>query len=147
MDDWLVLGLLAALVYAASGLAAKVALNKEYSGVDPASAGVFVSLGVFLVFVTYYFFSNENGVSQLTLGQSLISASIGFFWAVGSILVYMALKRNADISRMAPIYNMNTLIVVVLAVIFLRELPDKSQALRVVVGAFFIVVGGILVSI
>jgi uncharacterized membrane protein len=147
MENWLLLGLLAAVVYALSGLASKVALNHKYMGVEPALAGLYTALGVTVVFMVYYVYTKGFTLPKQDLGGIISSVAVGFFWALGVIFVYTALMRHADISKMAPIYNMNTLIVVLLGIILLKELPDKTQALRVFIGAVLIVVGGILVSV
>ena len=73
--------------------------------------------------------------------------AVGAFWAVGALIQLTALKGGADVSRLTPIYNMNTLLVVFLGIILLKELPDASNMLRVAAGAVLIVAGGILVSV
>ena len=47
----------------------------------------------------------------------------------------------------APIFNANTLVTVMLGIIFLHEIPNTSQMLRVIAGAVLIVIGAVLVSI
>lgn len=146
MEGWLVLGLLAAVSYGLAGLAAKVALGDEYAGLTVTAASILTAIGVGLVFTVFYFRQEGFSLPGISLKSAFAGMSIGLFWALGQIFVYTAVLKGADISRMAPIYNMNTLIVVVLAIVFLGEVPDKSAVLRVVSGAVFIVLGGILVS-
>jgi len=146
MEEWVYFGLLAAVSFAIAGLAAKVALNKDYMGLDVRTAAVLTALGVSAVFIAFYFLS--GGVKAVSLSPTAAAAgiAIGLFWALGQILIFTALLRGADAARMAPIYNMNTLLVVVFGIILLHEIPDKTQTLRVVVGAILIVAGGILVG-
>jgi uncharacterized membrane protein len=146
VDDWLLLGLAAALSYSVSGLATKLALDKRYAGLEPTAAAALVAAGVVIAYAAFYLIFAGAKVPQLTLSSAAAGLAVGFFWALGSIMVYYAIMRGADVSRMAPIYNMNTLVVVLGAILLLHELPDKSQVLKVVVGAALIVAGGILVS-
>ena len=118
MENWLALGLIAAVAYSISGLTTKIVLDKKYLGLEATS-----------------------------VLEAAVGIAVGFFWALGSLVVYYALIKGADVSRMAPIYNMNTLLVVLGGIFLLHELPDKSQALRVAAGAILITAGGILVSI
>jgi uncharacterized membrane protein len=146
MENWLVLGMLAAVSYAVSGLAVKVALDRKYFGMDVTSTALLTMAGVVIAFSAFYLLYAGLKVPELKPAAAATGVAIGFFWGLGAILVYYGILRGADISRMAPIYNLNTLIIVVLAVLLLGELPDRSQLLRVGVGAVLIVLGGILVS-
>ena len=147
MDEWLVLGLLAAVSYSVSGLATKVVLDKKYVGLDATAAALLTMVGVVLAFTVFYLAYAGMKVPQLTPASAAAGIAIGFFWAVGAIMVYYGIIKGADISRMAPVYNLNTLVIVALGILLLGEIPDRSAALRVGVGAVLIVAGGILVSV
>lgn len=58
----------------------------------------------------------------------------------------LALVNKADVSRLVPIFNTNTLVAVALGMILLKELPAGTEKIKVVIGAILIVVGGVLVS-
>jgi len=146
MDDWLVLGLAAALAYGLSAFFSKLAMSTDHLGVSPHIGGLFTGLGVASVFIIYYLFIAGFKVPTTTLGGALAAYLVGFLWALGLVFVYFALLKNADISKMAPIYNMNTLLVVLLGIVVLRELPNPSNAVKVFLGALLIILGGILVS-
>ncbi|MFH1055658.1 MAG: GRP family sugar transporter [Candidatus Altiarchaeota archaeon] len=146
MEDWLALGLAAAFSYSISGLMAKVVLDKRYLGLDGPTAALLVMVGVIVGFTSFYLILAGPKIPQLTVTNAAAGIAVGFFWALGSILVYYGLIKGADVSRMAPIYNMNTLLVVLGGIILLKELPDRTAMARVMVGAVLIVVGGILVS-
>ena len=88
-----------------------------------------------------------NGVHRLapeTKGLALIA---GIIWGLGFLAVAIAIAQKADVARLAPIYNTNTLLAVLLGIIFLKEIPDASQIFRVVAGAVLIVTGAVLVSV
>jgi uncharacterized membrane protein len=146
MEEWLTLGLIAAVAYSISGLATKVALDKKYMGLEATSVALLTMVGVVLGFSAFYLIFTGAKVPQMSLSAAAVGVSVGVFWALGSIMVYYGLLKGADVSRMAPIYNMNTLLVVLGGILVLHELPDKSATARVIIGAVLIVVGGILVG-
>lgn len=77
-------------------------------------------------------------------GLALIA---GVIWGLGFIAIAIAISQKADVARLAPIYNTNTILAVLIAIIFLKEIPDVSQMFRIIAGAVLIVVGAILVSV
>jgi uncharacterized membrane protein len=147
MDNWVLLGLLAAISYAISAVASKVSLDKRYAGLDATSVALLAAVGVAMGFSLFYLAYAGVKVPKITGYSAALGVSVGLFWALGSIFVYLALLKGADISRMAPIYNLNTLFVVVLGIMLLGELPEKAQAIRVAAGAVLITAGAILVSV
>ncbi|MBU0762250.1 MAG: EamA family transporter [Candidatus Altiarchaeota archaeon] len=146
MEDWLLFGLLAAVSYSLAALAAKLSLAGE-SGLQVTQAGLLTGFGVFLAFVVFTMYSGLPSFSKASPKTIAFGLGVGLLWAVGQILVYVALMKGADISRMAPIYNLNTLFVVVFGIFLLGELPDRAQALRVGLGAILITAGAVLVSV
>ena len=146
-SQWVILGLAAAFFFGLSGLMAKVALGERYYNLDVRTVALMTIVGISLTLLSFYFLLGGSDVLS-TPGHALVAGvSVGVFWALGQMLMYYALVKGAEISRLAPLYNINTLVVLVLAVIFLKELPDKTSLVRVAFGAVLIVLGGILVSI
>jgi len=94
--------------------------------------------GVFLLFKPSFDFEWKS---------SSIALIAGITWGLGFLAVAVAIAQKADIARLAPIYNTNTLLAVLLGIIFLKEIPNASQIFRVIAGAVLIVIGSILVSI
>jgi uncharacterized membrane protein len=146
MENWVVYGLIAALSYSISGLATKLALDKKYMGLEPPAVALLVMAGVVIGYSAFYLLTAGAKIPQITPSAAAVGIAVGFFWALGSIMVYYGLLKGADVSRMAPIYNMNTLLVVLGGIILLHELPDKTQTVRVIIGAILIIAGGLLVS-
>lgn len=144
MEYWIILGLLAAVFFGSSAIAAKVATGDRYFGLDARAASILTWVGITVVLGAYFL---KSGPAGLPSNPKAVSAGVlaGVLWAVGQILLYTALSRGGEISRLAPIYNMNTLVAVVLGILLLGELPSRVQALRVLFGALLITVGGIFV--
>jgi transporter family protein len=82
----------------------------------------------------------------LNLGSLVAGVSSGGLWALGMLFSLCAIKAGADVARLAPIYNSNTLVAVLLGIVLLHEVRDASGILKVVIGSVLIVIGGILVT-
>jgi transporter family protein len=83
------------------------------------------------------------------ISTSAISASLlfGSLWALGSGCVVIALYRyEAALSKLAPLYNTNTLVAIVLSLIIFAEW-QQVDLVKLLGGAVLIVLGGILVSL
>jgi len=101
-------------------------------------------IGISIVFGVY-FISSKPSIPQNTNGI-LLGILAGGLWAVGMIFSLLALKEGADVSRLAPIYNTNSLVAVVLGVLILHEIPQAASIVKVLLGAFLITLGATLVS-
>ena len=55
------------------------------------------------------------------------------------------LKYRAPLAKLVPLYNMNTLVTVMLALIIFAEW-QQTNTVQLLVGAAFIILGGLLVS-
>ncbi|MCX6777830.1 MAG: hypothetical protein NT157_03000 [Candidatus Micrarchaeota archaeon] len=145
METWLIYGVIAAFLLGACTLMAKMASGKENLGLDSHLILLLTATGIFVVSLAYYFAGGggvptNNTVVMLGLGG-------GAFWALANVFIYKAYNIGANASQMVPVYNLNTLVVVVLAILLLRELPDAGQAMRVTAGAALMIIGAFLVSI
>jgi uncharacterized membrane protein len=70
----------------------------------------------------------------------------GVCWATGTGCVGIALKKyGAQISQLVPLYNMNTLVAVIIGLVAFQEWRTV-QPLRISLAAVLIVAGGILAS-
>jgi len=147
MDSWIFFGLFAALMFGTSAIAMKLATSNKFFGIEVGLAGILSALGLAVVFIVYYFlFGNQSNPLQsnpIGLGLAVL---VGILWGLGNLAVWIALNKGADIARMTPLYNTNTLIAVVLGILVLHELPNPANALKVGLGAVLIFAGAILVS-
>lgn len=142
MENWIIYGLIASFFFALNGVVYKVAQQKgnfsPYYGTFVFGIGVILVFGLFLMFKPSFDFEWKSS------GLALIS---GIIWGIGFLAIAIAIAQKADISRLAPIYNTNTILAVLMGIIFLKEIPDTSQIFRIITGAVLIVVGAVLVSI
>ena len=142
MQNWVVYGLFAAFFFALNTILYKVAQQKgnfsPYYGILMFSIGIIIAAGAFFLFKPSFEFEWKSS------GLAIVAGAV---WAVGMIAVAIAISQKADVARLAPIYNINTILAVLMGIIFLKEIPDTSQMIRVIAGAVLIVIGAILVSI
>jgi len=145
MKTWLLYALLATFSWGTYIVVAKVATSSKYCGLEPKWSAILMWAGIGIVFVLYWLFS---GGGKLTLNLSSIVAGVssGGLWAMGMLFSLCAIKAGADVARLAPIYNSNTLVAVVLGIALLHEVRDAAGILKVVIGSVLIVLGGILVT-
>lgn len=138
----LVGGLLPALLFGVAGLLQKVASR---AGAGPGPYLLCIGVGVLLVgtLVTL----GSHGAGRAISGRGMLaSGAIGLAWALGTWAVVLGLTRYAaPLAKLAPLYNLNTLVVVLLALVVFAEFRDVAVT-KLVAGAALIVVGGALVA-
>lgn len=142
MQSWIIYGLIAAFFFALNTIIYKVAQQK--GNFSPYYGILMFGIGAMIVSVIFFLFKPSFQFDWKSGGLAIIAGAV---WAVGMVMVAIALSQKADVARLAPIYNVNTILAVLMAIIFLKEIPDVSQMFRVIVGAVLIVIGSVLVSI
>ncbi len=144
VQTWILLAVAAALFWGAWIIAAKVAMGEKYFGINPAYASLFVLAGIAVVILGNIAI---EGFSMPKSMPGIAAATVaGALWALGMVASFKALQAGADVAKLTPLYNTNTLVAVVLGIILLHELPQAGQMVKVVVGALLIVVGSVLVA-
>ncbi|MFH1447311.1 MAG: GRP family sugar transporter [Candidatus Micrarchaeota archaeon] len=147
METWLAYGLLAAFLFGVSGLLTKVVGGKDHYAVNSHTLAMLVVIGAFVIFLVYYLAETKGQFPIPSNNMAvLLGLGVGATWAIGSVFVYRAFNLGANASQITPIFNLNTLVVVALAILILHELPDPQQSIKVVAGAILMVVGAFLVS-
>jgi transporter family protein len=142
---WLIYAILAAIFWGSYIIASKVATSPKYFGINQNVAGLLMLLGIAIVFIVNFIFGHNLKMPQ---NKSAIFFGIlaGILWAMGMVASLKALKIGADVSRLVPIFNTNTLIAVLLGIILLGEIPKAAAMVKVIIGAILIVLGSILVA-
>jgi hypothetical protein len=137
----LVGGLLPALGYGIAGLLAKVSTNAGMS-----AGGHLICIGVAVSAVGVVLQLLYPGALP-SWGAIASSSAYGLLWGLGTGLVAIALlKYPVPLAKLVPLYNMNTLIAVVLALLVFAEWQE-ANILKLLMGAIFVIVGGVLVAI
>lgn len=137
-----ILGLLiggvgAAIFFGMSGVMQKASMSR---GISLGPYMVTVGVSIALVGLITWLLTKESDFNQ----GSIISASLfAFLWAMGTLAVAVVLKHfDAPISQLTPLYNMNTLVAVLLGLFFFSELGSVDLK-QLIPGAIMIVIGGI----
>ena len=134
--------MIASVCFAVQTIIFKVAYQK--GNVTPYLGSFIFALGIIFIFALFLLFKPGFNFQWKSGSLFLIS---GIIWGLGFLAVAIAIAQKADVARLAPIYNTNTLLAVLMAIIFLKEIPNASQVFRIVAGAVLIVIGSVLVSI
>ena len=134
--------MIASVCFAVQTIVFKVAYQK--GNFTPYLGSFIFALGIVFVFALFLLFKPGFNFQWKSGSLFLIS---GIIWGLGFLAVAIAIAQKADVARLAPIYNTNTLLAVLMAIIFLKEIPNASQIFRIVAGAVLIVIGSVLVSI
>lgn len=100
---------------------------------------LFTGIGVTLVgLFSVFFFS---GKTEMDLTKIALGLFNGFLWGMGTLCVLLALlKPKATIAQLAPIYNMNTLIAVLIGIIVFAEWQNVV-VWKILLGTFLILTG------
>ena len=133
-------GLLPALFYGVSSVFAKVSTT---AGMPVGPHLICIGVAISLVGV---------GMQQVlpgpypSTGAIVSSSMLGLLWGLGTGCVALGLiKYQVPLSKLVPLYNMNTLITVVLALIVFLEWKSVDPV-KLSIGAVLVIVGGLLVS-
>lgn len=133
-------GVLPAILFGISGFVQKISANQNIT-----TGAHLVAIGVGVVIVGLVVCLCGGG-EVFTIKKVVPSLVIGAAWGCGMLLVTIALmKYNASLAAITPLYNMNTLITVIVALVFFAEWKDANIP-KLLIGTVLITVGGIFVS-
>jgi hypothetical protein len=133
-------GLLPALLFGIAGAFSKTSGN---AGMPVGPHMMFVGLAVTVVGLLFQLILPGSVPSGWAIASSSL---LGFFWATGMGLVLLGILRyQAPLSKLVPLYNMNTLVTVAIALVLFGEWKD-ANVIQLLLGAGLIIMGGVLVS-
>ncbi len=133
-------GLIPALLYGLAGA------FQKWSAQEGGSVSVYlIGFGVatVIVGVVYRAVLSDASSPTISIGIALLA---GLVFGVGAGLISFTIIRfDAAISQLAPLYNMNFLVTVLLGLLIFSEFRDL-QVPRLLAGSLLILVGGWVVS-
>jgi len=133
-------GFIPAILFGIAPILQKV-VNREGVGPGPYLMGVGVS--IFAVGALLSLWDRDFAV---TPRSAVFMALFGLLWSIATACVAVALKRyNGQIGQLVSIYNLNTLVTVVIGLTVLAEWKNVHPV-KLLIAAFFICVGGILAA-
>jgi uncharacterized membrane protein len=136
----LVGGLLPAILFGVSGVVQKTS-TKAGIGTGP----FLVVVGVVVVLIGGIFTAVERDTT-VNWSSGFLAGVFGVLWASGIGSIAIALGRyEGQISQLVPLYNMNTLVAVVIGLVALSEWQTVQPG-RLLLGAVLTVAGGVLAA-
>ena len=133
-------GFLPAFIYGGSAIFQKLSTNV---GISISAYLVAVGAGVMVAGLGFSFAGNAVPFS---IKASMYAGLFGLTWGIASGMVaYALLHFAAPISQLVPLYNMNTLIAVLLALVIFSEWKDL-HTIKLLAGSVLIVLGAIFVA-
>ncbi|MFK7795735.1 MAG: hypothetical protein AB8B89_10340 [Gammaproteobacteria bacterium] len=133
-------GFLPAFIYGGSAIFQKLSTN---IGISISMYLIAVGIGVVVAGIGFYFFDNSIAFS---IKASSYAGIFGLTWGIASGLVaYSLLHYKTPISQLVPLYNMNTLVAVLLALLIFSEWKDL-HIIKLISGSILIVIGAIFVA-
>lgn len=133
-------GLVPAVLFAFANLSAKAA---SQAGIGIGAYVVSAGAGVVVAGLLFLLLTGDRAVSP---SSGFLAGCVGFGWGIGIGCVVIALNRyGTPIGVLAPLFNMNTLITVLLALWIFSEW-QQVKVPQLLLGSAFIVVGGALVA-
>ena len=133
-------GAVPAVLLGLSGIFQKLGTSAG-AGTGPFLVGV----GLTTALVGGVFLAVERDAA-LSPQSALYTCLFGLAWAAATGCVGIALRRfGGQISQLVPLYNMNTLVAVLVGLVALSEWRTVNGP-RIVVAAILIILGGVLAS-
>jgi uncharacterized membrane protein len=149
MKPWFIMGLAASLLYGVSAIIFKLLTERTYLGGRPGwvLAGIGTGIALCGVLGTIFWPALHNAGD--TTGKAYLWAiPAGLLNGFATLLILRALQSPAtNVSQLVPVYNTNTLVAFVLAVVLFKELPAGPDLIRNLAGALLIVGGTVLIGI
>ena len=116
-------------------------VNRTGIGVGPYLMGI--GLSIFVMGALFALWERDFAVPARA---AIFMALFGFLWSISMACVAVALKRyNGQIGQIVSIYNMNTMVTVVIGLVVLSEWKNVHPA-KLLLSATLITVGGILAA-
>ncbi|MDD3085002.1 MAG: hypothetical protein PHU32_03915 [Candidatus ainarchaeum sp.] len=169
MNYWIIYGILSATFWGVYSIFSKILTSDKYLKIGTETSAIFMLLGIMIVFATYFIIKADLSTNFKVVASLLILIVLTFFlfcitktgviltpqiilfglgqgvlWALGMVFTFLAFKSGAEAAKLVPLYNTNTLIAVLIGIIFLNEVPDEK--IKIIAGGSLIVIGGILIS-
>lgn len=141
-------GLLPALAFGVTGVLQKLAMR---TGIGLGPYLLCIGVGVVLAgtLMTVLWPTTQPGAPRFAgtgAGAAALSGAVGLSWAVGMALVAAGIGTyGVPLAKLAPLYNLNTLVVVLLALVIFAEFREVAP-LKLLGGTALMLAGAWLVG-
>ncbi|MDA1209180.1 MAG: hypothetical protein O2904_04090 [bacterium] len=133
-------GLMPAVVYGFTNVFVKMSVKE---GISPPMYVMAAGVGIIIAGAASLLFHTDMSISSRSASYA---ATAGFLWGAASFGVAYALQvYNSPIAKLVPLFNMNTLVAVLLGMWLFAEWKGVNSS-QLILGSVLIVVGGTLVA-
>jgi drug/metabolite transporter (DMT)-like permease len=133
-------GVVPALLFSVSNLSSKGAVN---AGISMGPYVLLIGIGVTIIGVLAMYVFPERVINPQSAGIALL---FGLSWGIGVGCVAFAIAQyGSNISQLAPLFNVNTLFTVLIALWIFSEW-GQVQVPQLLLGSLMIVAGSVLVA-
>jgi uncharacterized membrane protein len=148
MKPWFVIGLGASLLYGVSAVLFKLLTSEKYLNGHAGWVLTGIGAGIVLCGLFGVIFWPASASGGQTAVPLLWAIPVGFLNGFATLLILYAMRTpTTNLSQLVPVYNTNTLVAFLLAVIFFKELPHGGDLVRNLGGALLIVLGTTLIGV
>lgn len=147
MESWLLYSLIAAFAFGIYNFFLKISVDNRFGALSPTTSVLGISLAIFVSTLVYGVYTNTLRLpskSGTTTTMALLLL-IGILWTVGTLSSAIALKTG-NASQIVPIFNANTLVTVLLALIFFGEATSLGYVIKIAAGTALIIAGVFILS-
>jgi len=129
-----------ALVYGFTNVFVKMSVKE---GISPPMYVIVAGVGIIFAGIASLIFHADMSISSRS---ATYAATAGFLWGAASFGVAYALQvYNTPIAKLVPLFNMNTLVAVLLGMWLFAEWKGVNTS-QLLLGSLLIVIGGTLVA-
>ena len=133
-------GLLPAVLLGIYGVFQKASVN---AGIAPGPFLVVMGVTTIMVGGVVTLLERDSSIQPRSAAYTAVC---GLLWALGTAGIALAIRRfNGQVSQLAPLYNMNTLITVGIGLLLLAE-GQVLNGWKLTLAAILIVIGGVLAA-
>jgi hypothetical protein len=112
-------------------------------GISPGMLMIVMGANIIMVGLAYCILSKEYSIS---IRSGFMASLTGVVWGIATVSIAIALsKYNIAISKLVPLFNMNTLVAVCLGLLVFSEW-ENINVLQLIVASILIIIGGVLAT-
>ena len=140
MIGYIIGGIIPAVLLGVYSILQKAAAQR---GISPGMMLMVIGISAVTVGAVYCRLTQETRIST---ASGILAGLSGLVWAVATCLVAIGMTRfQAPISKLVPLYNMNTLVAVILGLLIFAEWKSV-HSWQLLAGSVLIVIGGTLAA-
>jgi uncharacterized membrane protein len=148
MKPWFAVGLIASVLYGVSAIFFKILTEERFLNGHPAWVLAGIGSGIALCGLIGAMFYPPIAMQCAPVRAYLWAVPAGVLNGFATLLILRIMQSpSTNLSQLVPVYNTNTLVAFVLAILIFKELPNSGDLFRNLIGAVLIVAGTVLIGL